>query len=150
MKVDAARQPRVVVDSSVWISAALSRDSAPAQVLRRVLECGVPVFSAETFAELETRFWRPKFDRYLSMELRRRILHDANAAGFWVDVPPENQAQTWCRDADDDKFIRAAQAAQAGYLVSGDQDLLTLAPIAGLRIVSPGEALADAGFCSCT
>lgn len=147
MKVEAARRQRVVVDSNVWISAALSREGAPAQVLRRVLECGVPVFSAETFAELETRFWRPKFDRFLSMELRRRILHDANAAGYWVEVPPEIQVQTWSRDADDDKFIRAALAAQAGYLVSGDQDLLTLAPMTGLRIVSPLEALADAGFC---
>lgn len=150
MKVEPARLPRVVIDSNVWISAALSRDGTPAQLVRRVLECGIPVFSPETFAELETRFWRPKFDRYLSMELRRRILHDANAAALWVDVPEEMQAQTWCRDADDDKFIRAALAAEARYLVSGDQDLLKVAPIAGLKILSPGEALSDAEFCPCT
>lgn len=40
----------------------------------------MPVFSAATFAELEARLWKPKFDRYLSMEIRRAILHDVNAA----------------------------------------------------------------------
>jgi putative PIN family toxin of toxin-antitoxin system len=149
MKVEATRAARVVVDSNVWISAALSRDGSPARVMRRVLECGIPVFSAATFAELEARFWRPKFDRYLSMDLRRRILHDASAVAYWVDVPNAIQVQHWSRDVDDDKFIHAALAAQAGWLVSGDQDLLTVAAIEGLQIASPADALADARFCPC-
>lgn len=150
MKVETATAGRVVIDTNVWISAALSSDGAPARVLRRVLECGMPVFSAATYTELETRFWRPKFDRYLSMELRRRILHDASAAAHWVEIPQNLRVQAWCRDVDDDKFIHAALAAQAGWLVSGDQDLLTMPAIAGLRVVSPVEALADNGFFPCT
>jgi putative PIN family toxin of toxin-antitoxin system len=149
MRAEAARRPRVVLDSNVWISAALSRDGAPARVVRRVLAQGIPVFSSATFAELETRLWRPKFDRYLSLELRQRILHDASAAAFWVDIPAELSTRTWSRDPDDDHFVRAALAAEARWLVSGDRDLLELDPPAGLRIITPAEADSDPGFPAC-
>lgn len=147
MKAEATHRQRVVLDSNVWISAALSRSGAPAQIVRRVLERGVPVFSAATFAELEARLWRPKFDRYLSMELRGRILHDASAAAFWVEIPPALAERTWSRDADDDHFVRAALAGEAAWLVSGDRDLLDIEPPAGLRIASPAEVIGAAGFC---
>ena len=79
------RQNRVVIDTNVWLSAALSPAGAPAQVVRRVLSSGVPIFSEATFAELQARIWKPKFDRYLSIAARQRILHDARALGHWVD-----------------------------------------------------------------
>ena len=143
MKVDPQRsQRRIVVDTNVWISAALSRDGAPGQLSRRVLAEYTPVFSEATFAELETRLWRPKFDRYLDMELRQRILHDLDAAAFWVAIPAELEGRRWCRDPDDDHFIRAALAAQAPLLVSGDADLLEVPAIEGLRILTPTQALA--------
>ena len=54
-----------VVDTNVWIGAALPPTGAPAQVLRLVLLRGIVVFSEATFAELETRLWKRKFDRYI-------------------------------------------------------------------------------------
>ncbi len=143
MKVDPHRgRRRVVVDTNVWISASLTANGAPAQLARRVLAECMPVLSEATFAELEARLWRPKFDRYLGMELRQRILHDLDAAAFWVAILPGLAAQRWCRDPDDDHFIRAALAAQAPLLVSGDADLLEVPAIEGLRILTPPQALA--------
>ena len=143
MKVDPQRsQRRIVVDTNVWISAALSRDGAPGQLSRRVLAEYTPVFSEATFAELETRLWRPKFDRYLGMEVRQRILHDLSAVAFWTAIPPGLAAKHWSRDPDDDHFIRAALAAQALLLVSGDADLLDVPAIDGLDILTPAQALA--------
>ena len=143
MKVDPHRgRRRVVVDTNVWISAALTANGAPAQLARRVLAECMPVLSEATFAELEARLWRPKFARYLGMELRQRILHDLDAAAFWVAILPGLAAQRWCRDPDDDHFIRAALAAQAPLLVSGDADLLEVSAIEGLRILTPPQALA--------
>ncbi len=138
MKVEALR---VVIDTNVWISAALTPDGAPSKVVRRVLEQGVAVFSAATFAELDARLWKPKFDRYLSMDLRRRLLHDIDAAAFWVEVSPAMAARAYCRDVEDDKFIHTALAAQSPWLVTGDRDLLDVPPITGLRILTPAEAL---------
>ena len=149
MKAEAAHaaKNRVVIDTNVWISAALSKTGAPAQVVRQVLEFGMPVFSAATFAELEARLWKPKFDRYLSMEIRRVILHDANAAAHWVNIPDSIASQHYCRDADDDKFIHAALAASAPWLLTGDRDLLDIRAELGMRIVAPAEALQISEFC---
>ena len=132
---------RVVVDTNVWLSAALSPDGAPSQVLRRVLAYGAPVFSAATFGELEARIWKPKFDRYLTMEARQGILHDARALGHWVDIPPSIAAQRYSRDEDDDKFIHTALAGAAKWLITGDLDLLVIEADLAVHIVAPAQAL---------
>ena len=130
-----------MVDTNVWLSAALSPTGAPSQVLRRVLTQGVPVFSDGTFAELEARIWKPKFDRYLAIEARRGILHDARALGHWVDIPVTIAVQHFSRDKDDDKFIHTALAGSAMWLVTGDMDLLVIEADLGMRIVAPAQAL---------
>lgn len=45
------------------------------------------------------------------------------------------------RDADDDQVIAAALAAQADFIVSGDDDLLAIGSYQGIRIVTAAEAL---------
>lgn len=135
---------RVVIDTNVLISAALSARSTPARITFRVLAHGRLLFSPETFAELETRLWRPKFDRYLNPETRRQLLHDFNAVAEWVALPtPPGPA--YSRDPDDDKFIHTALTGAADWLISGDGDLLELPAIEGLAILSPAQALARTG-----
>lgn len=142
MKADIARQ-RVVLDTNVWISAALSASGSAGSVVRFALAHRRPVFSPQTFAELESRLWRPKFDRYLDITLRQRLLHDIGASADWVKIPPDLATRCWCRDPDDDAFIRTALASRAPLLVSGDADLLVLPSIDGVRILTPAQALAD-------
>lgn len=113
---------KVALDSNVWLSAALSPFGAPAQVVRYVLLSGTPVFSEATFNEFETMLWRPKFDRYISLEVRRALLRDIKGAAQWNTIPP-------------------ALAANAPYLISGDRDLLAVESMADLQIVSTAEAL---------
>ncbi len=132
---------RVVIDTNVLISAALSARTPPARITFWVLEHGKLVFSQETFNELETRLWRPKFDRYLSPETRRSLLHDFNAVADWVELPQEPRP-LFSRDPDDDKFIHTTLAANADWLISGDSDLLELPAMAGLIILSPAQAIA--------
>ena len=146
-KAGVADKNRVVLDTNIWLSAAISKSGAPAQVVRKVLQNGIPVFSKATFAELEARIWKPKFDRYLSMETRRAILHDAHAVAHWVDIPPDLAAKTYSRDSDDDKFIHTALAASAAWLVTGDQDLLVIETPLPVRILTAGEALLELEFC---
>ncbi|MGF1612404.1 MAG: putative toxin-antitoxin system toxin component, PIN family [Gammaproteobacteria bacterium] len=131
---------RAVVDSNVLISAALSAGSPPARVVFWLLAHGQLVFCEETFDELESRLWRPKFDRYFSLERRRLLLHDLSAVGEWVKLP-ESKRQAYSRDPDDDKFVHLALAAKADWLISGDRDLLDLPPVPGVRILSPADAL---------
>ena len=133
---------KLVVDTNVLISAALSMQGAPAQLMRRVLGAHTLVFSQPTFDELHTRIYRPKFDRYITLEQRQRLLHDFNACAHWVDLTPY---PTYCRDPDDDKFFATALQAQADWLVSGDRDLLDAQPPANLRILTPTQALQQLG-----
>ncbi len=133
--------PKVVVDTNVLLSAALSPTGAPAALLSWLLVNARLVLSKDTFSELQTRIFKPKFDRYLSLETRKRILHDVSAAALWIDVPNDPVEQPYCRDPDDDAFIHAAIAADACEIVSGDLDLLVLDPIGAVRILTPRLAL---------
>lgn len=129
---------KLVVDTNILISAALSAQGAPAKLVRLALAQHRLVFSQATLSELRTRIYRPKFDRYINLESRERLLHDFNASAFWVDV---GEPAVYCRDRDDDHFIEAALKAQADYLVSGDKDLSEAPALAELRIVSVHQAL---------
>ena len=139
MKVE--RRLAVVLDTNVWISAALSQAGPPARVVAHVLAHALPVFCDATFEELQSRIWKPKFDRYLTIEVRRSVLDTALAAAQWVEIPAARSAQSHCRDADDDVFIHSALSANAGWLITGDDDLLSAPPVPQLRIVSPKQAL---------
>lgn len=134
---------RVVIGTNVLISAALCARTPSALITHWVLQHGRLLFSQETFAELETRLWRPKFDRYLTIEHRKALLHDFSAVADWVQ-PGDDPAtrERLSRDPDDDKFIHTALAGGADWLVSGDRDLLELPAMDGLRILSPVDVLA--------
>lgn len=129
---------KLVIDTNILISAALSAQGAPAKLVQLALAQHRLVFSQATLDELRTRLYRPKFDRYISLENRERLLHDFNASALWVDV---GEPAVYSRDRDDDHFIELALKAQAHYLVSGDKDLLEAPSLAGLRIVSVHQAL---------
>jgi putative PIN family toxin of toxin-antitoxin system len=137
-------KPRVVIDTNVLISAALSAGSPPALIVHWLLENGRILFAQETFAEFESRLWRPKFDRYLSIELRKALLHDFNAVAEWIELAerPDLTATPHSRDADDDKFIHTAQAGNADGVISSDRDLLDLERVGDVAILSPADALA--------
>jgi uncharacterized protein len=143
MKADSglsADYARVVVDTNVLLSAALAPNGCPAKLVDRLLE-GRLVFTQVTFAELESRIWKPKFDRYLPIERRQRLLRDFNASALWVDVPPTIAGRTFSRDVTDDAFVHAAIAAGVSRLISGDDDLLCLHPLEKLHILAPRTAL---------
>lgn len=134
MKVD-----RLVLDTNVLISAALSSDGAPALLLDYLHRTrAVLVFSEPTMAELATRLLRAKFDRYVDRYTRLRFLAEIDAVAEFVGV---SGAPMGCRDRSDDPFLETALAGNCGLIVSGDQDLLTLHPWRDIQILRPARAL---------
>jgi uncharacterized protein len=135
----------IVIDTNVLISAALSPDGLSAKVVAKALTDHRWVCTSATFAELESRLWKPKFDRYINLEERKVVLHDISAAAVWVEVSQNIADVAYSRDADDDMFIHAAIAAGATLLITGDQDLLVLADklkdMHGVVVCKPAEAL---------
>jgi putative PIN family toxin of toxin-antitoxin system len=129
-----------VLDTNVLISAALSRQGSPYMLVQRVLAEARIVFSEPTFEELRSRVYRPKFDRYISLDMRERVLRDLSASAVWVEIDHQGG---WSCDPDDDKFIATALQSRGAMLVSGDSDLLTARAPTGLRILTPTQALAE-------
>ena len=133
------RVERVVIDTNVLISAALRLEGTPRAVIERVGTAnGVLLFSRETFDELRTRLFRPKFDPYLNHAGRAVYLERLAAVSEWV---PITGAALGCRDPDDDKFLETALLGEAGCLVTGDSDLLVMSPFLGILILSPADFL---------
>ena len=131
--------PDWVLDTNVLISAALSRQGPPYALTQHLLAHGRLVFSPQTFEELRSRLYRPKFDRFISLDMRERLLRDLSASAHWLEIADH---PSWSRDPDDDKFVATALQARA-VLVSGDQDLLSAVVPEGLRILSPAQAWAS-------
>ena len=134
--------PRVVFDTNVLISAALSGQGKPRRSLDHVLTAGLPLLSQATFGEVAEVIERPHLQRYLSEARKGAFLDRLTSAALWVE-PVERIAAS--RDADDDKFLEAAVSGGADYLVSGDEDLLVLDPFRGIPVLTPAAFLAEVG-----
>ena len=132
-----------VVDTNVLISAALRSSSPPRRVVETIRDNNASLlFSDHTFAELQTRIQRPKFDRYVGTNLRDEYLLQLLAASEWVSI---TGSRLGCRDPDDDKLLETAIMGEADCLVTGDSDLLEMSPFRGIPILTPTVFLYETG-----
>ena len=92
--------------------------------------------SSATLEELSRVLARPKLERYLSTSARRQFISALFHSATFVE-PLE--AINACRDPKDNKFLELAATGKAGYIVSGDQDLLVLNPFRGIQIITPAD-----------
>jgi putative PIN family toxin of toxin-antitoxin system len=137
---------RVVLDTSTLVSAALRIGSVPHQCLVKALGASHLCVSLQTLAELEQVLDREKFDRYLDRESRRGFvaLIRRNAHLYTLEGAEILAVEPSCRDASDNQFLALALVADAGVLVSSDEDLLVLNPWRGIPILTPAEFLTSA------
>ena len=129
------RVERAVLDTNVLISAALRPAGPPRQVIDAVRrENGELLFSDETFDEIQTRIWRPKFDGYVSQKSRAIYLAQLKTVSAGVSIAG---AKMGCRDPDDDILLETALMGDADCLITGDGDLLEMTPYQGIPILTP-------------
>jgi len=131
----------VVADTNVFVSALLLPSSVSAKALNKALELHTVVVCAETLTELGEVLSRPKFDRYVSSEERQAYFELLAGVVRLVNVP---HAVAACRDPKDDKFLSLALAAEASFVITGDQDLLVLHPFHEVAIVTPADFMTQA------
>lgn len=126
---------RVVLDTNVLISA-LVFQSERLSWLREAWEKNAirPLASRETMNELLQVLRYPKFG--LSADERENLLADYLpwCETVVVSDPPEVPE---CRDPSDPPFLELALIAQADALVTGDNDLTTLATDFSIPILTP-------------
>lgn len=122
---------RVVVDTNIFISAALKEVSWPAMMVRWVTSNGILLKSVSTEAELMAVIKRPKIRSKMPLDFANHIAKLFAAAEEVTIV----DRVTECRDAKDNKFLEVALNGRADVLVSGDADLLVMQQFRTVPIV---------------
>ena len=131
-------RPRFVADTNVLISRLVFRNSIPAQAVRRATASGELLVSLETLEELESVLSRPKFEIYLTLSERLEFFDTLRLTATFVESVVPISA---CRDPKDDKFLALALTGHADFILSGDQDLLSLHPFRSIDILNPRQYL---------
>lgn len=129
---------RVVLDTNVVVSALLFGHGRMAW-LRLAWQGGglLPLASRKTVTELLRVLAYPKFR--LTADEREELLADYLPWVQNVEVPDDAPRPVICRDVFDLPFLQLALTAEADYLVTGDDDLLSLSSIGPIRIVTPAR-----------
>ncbi|HZT90153.1 MAG TPA: putative toxin-antitoxin system toxin component, PIN family [Stellaceae bacterium] len=126
---------RLVLDTNVFVSAALKADSLPFQVVRWVDQHGGILKSTETERELVGVLARPHILAVTIPEFRTGV------AGLLARAEPVaiSERIAACRDPKDDKFLELAVNGRADLIVSGDADLLIFGSFRNIPIVTPAR-----------
>lgn len=96
-------KPRVVVDTSTLISAAIRPDSVPHRVLLAAVDQCEVCASIDTLSELDEVLARPKFNQYLDAEARHEfmsLVHEHFRLMSVLPVDPD-ELKPCCRDPRD-------------------------------------------------
>ena len=82
-------------------------------------------------------FLRPRFEATGTVGGRREVLERLISLPNTVVIVPEGRVICVGEDPSDDRFLECAKAGGAGYIVSGDEHLLSLGVFEGIPIVNP-------------
>lgn len=139
---------RAVIDTNVLISALLFRNGR-LRNLRQAWQAGQfqPIVSAATSSELVRVLHYKKFKLDASEIQEALALYIPYVETHVIKASAKSLKQVpICRDPKDQMFLNLAQSAQADFLISGDEDLLSLDDPAMkqlcFRVVTPQTLLA--------
>jgi putative PIN family toxin of toxin-antitoxin system len=124
---------RIVVDTNIFVSAAIKQASWPASVVRWIDRHGGLIKSKATEDQVIEVLQRPYItSRMLPLYFAnvRRMFSAAESVIILESIVA-------CRDPTDDKFLERAVNGRADMIVTGDHDLLVLHPFRGIPIIDP-------------
>lgn len=124
---------RILIDTNILISG-LFFGGIPKALLAELDEqfniCVNEKILSEYNEQIDKKISNPKYK--LNEEIHEKFFASLQSFEIKSDLKI-------CRDPDDDKFINCAIDAKAIYIVSGDNDLLTIKNFAGIEIVTARE-----------
>jgi putative PIN family toxin of toxin-antitoxin system len=131
----------VVLDTNIYIGAVITPRGPAGQVVTAWRGSAFDVvLSRQLIAEIERALTYPQVQRYMSLgsielaDLMDRLYRIA------IRVDPET-ALSISRDPDDNPVLEAAVAGEAEYVVTNDNDLLSLGTYADIEIVTAAHFL---------
>ena len=133
---------KVVIDTNVFISSAISTKGAPAQVFNKWLNGAFELIVSDAIMnEYRTalRYEHVRKRHGLTPSQMEKLIDDF-LSGVTL-VTPTEAAHSVADDPDDDKFLECAQAGGAEFVISGDKHLLNLKEYKDIQILSPSAFL---------
>ena len=134
------RPPRVVLDTNIVLSALVFAHGrlAPLRLAWQQAKCR-PLVSRATAAELIRVLAYPKFK--LGADDQQELLADCLPCCTVVAIPARPPRTPACRDPFDVPFLQLAIVGKADFLVTGDEDLLSLAKGMSCPVITPDRFL---------
>ncbi|MFN5763089.1 MAG: putative toxin-antitoxin system toxin component, PIN family [Pseudanabaena sp.] len=129
---------RFVGDNNILLSALIVKNSAPFQVISKIEERDVILYSEETLLELNQVLSRKKFIKYFAIEEKQAFIFKLLEKAELVEI---EESINICRDPKDDKFLELAVSGKADFIITGDQDLLVLNPFRNIEIITAKDFL---------
>lgn len=123
---------KIILDTNLWISFLISKklDTIDELLLRGKITL---LFSQELIEEFTNVTLRPKFKKYFSKEDILKLLSFFDLYGKLIIISSSIEI---CRDFKDNFLLNLAVDGKADFLVTGDEDLLSLKEIEGIPILS--------------
>lgn len=128
---------KVVIDTNLWISFLIGKQLASLKDLL-IEKTLVPIFSQQLLNEINLVTKRPKLQKYFPQKKVQELLEFLSIIGLFVEIKSQVSA---CRDAKDNYLLALAMDSQADFLITGDQDLLSLQQFKITKIVTYQEFL---------
>ncbi len=133
-----------VLDSTVLVSAFLTRGGVSDELLRQAREGAFVVFLSEAIlAEVEQTLAYPRIRQrytYTDEDVLAFCERLRTVASFVTELPDTTGAVP--RDPNDDMVVATARAAGARYLITRDLDLLSLQTYENISMLTPEAFMA--------
>jgi len=124
---------KIVIDTNVLVSALLNSNSNEGKVYYHIIENEKVVLSQDLFNEYTRTISKTKFKKYFDIE----EISEALALLLEVGKIIKTKSKIFdCRDAKDNKLLELAVDSKANYIISGDDDLLSLNPYKKIKIIT--------------
>ncbi len=129
---------KVVLDTNVVVSAAISSDGNPALIFEMFTSEEIKNYTTqEIIDEILEVLQRPKITKRLSLVEREFILNKFEE--FSEKIKPNVKFDEIKDDPDDNKFLDCAVSASVDYIISGNDHLLKLREFRKIKVLSPAE-----------
>lgn len=133
------KSKKVILDTNLWISFLITRRYSPLDDLLLTGNIKL-IFSKELIEEFLTVAKRPKFEKYFTDNDIHHLIQLFDSFGALIDVSSEI---TECRDSKDNFLLNLAIDSKADFLITGDDDLLSIKKIKKTRILNWADFLKE-------
>lgn len=139
-------QPRLVIDTNVFVSGLISPSGFPAKILQTVRENRAVHLVSDPIVEEYLRVLRyPRIRKFKNVtdtflaEIATYLAYEAERIELISTI-------TLSPDPDDDVFLATAVDGRANFIISGDRaDMLTLGKVRNIPVVTAREAMQQLG-----